>query len=134
MDVKIDTHIRTMRRKAIFSVVADAAAGTFHKDKTLPLAGLKVKVFGVEHAVTDESGSAHVLLDVNPDETVKVTVEAPDNYPKKLSPTSNTFDVRIESRDEIYPILATFRAPKELPKPVIKAPAGPRPVRGPQRI
>ncbi len=123
-----------LKRRAVFSVVADAAPGAFHKEKAVPLAGLKVKVFGMDQGVTDESGTAHILYDANPEELVKLSVEAPEGYAKKLTPAVLPFDVRIESRDAIYPIAATFHAPKEAPKPQVK-PTGPIKVHsGPIRI
>jgi hypothetical protein len=87
---------------------------------------LPVLYLGREVARTDASGSAHVLLKLEPGEQFSLTLNTGDD--KLVRPQSPVASFAVGNRDDVMLFDQRF----ERPKPVFRA--GPAPVRGPRKM
>jgi hypothetical protein len=71
---------------------------------------LPVLYLGHEVARTDESGAAHVKLDVAPGETLEIVLDT--SAVPGLRPSSPSARFRIGNQDEVFVMNQTFEAPK----------------------
>lgn len=104
-------------RKVVVAVRAD-------NGKDLPVMHL-----GREVARTDESGAAHVLLTVPPNQLVQLKLSTDDPAAKDLRPQNPIASFEVKDRDEVLVFDQKFKVERKVIRYRAKAkPTGPRPL------
>lgn len=110
---------RPTMRSVVVSVRAD-------NGRNLPVLHL-----GREIARTDESGTAHVLLSLPPEETFELKLDTTETGNERLRPQSPTMQFAVRDHDEIFVFDQKFALEAERVSRTVRKHRGPTPITAP---